>query len=531
MGIIRELKDMKSYFEQPKEEGFYFDRIGQYFDRKKRKEDQQVIGDKTCNDLDFEELFMFLDRTASKVGQQYFYNKLRTIPSSTSHFKESEDRIKALTEKEELRKRTHKQLSKLKKSEAYNISTLFQEEHEEKPKWFTVIQLLSFSSLLLIILMPFNGRLILPFLAVVISNMVIHYWNKKNVYRYLSSVPQLLRLRKVAGKLYKEKEFQSINPNIKSAFKSLDTVRRKMSFFRLEASMQGDFEALFWMFIELFKILFLLEPLFLFSILKRLDTKREEIEEVFQFVGEVDSTMSIASLRQDLEHYCTPELTENNTNLECRNIYHPLIENCITNNLKLNGKSILLTGSNMSGKTTFIRTIGLNMITGMTINTCFADFFTFPIANIQSAIRISDDLMNDKSYYFEEVSTIKGMIESSAKPQTNIFFLDELYKGTNTVERIAAGKAVLSSLSKGNNIVFVSTHDIELTDMLAGEYELYHFSEIVEDNNISFDYKLKEGKLKHRNAIRILQINDYPEEIITEAIAISKELDESIGGK
>ena len=79
------------------------------------------------------------------------------------------------------------------------------------------------------------------------------------------------------------------------------------------------------------------------------------------------------------------------------------------------------------------------------------------------------------------------------------------------------GKAVLSFLSKNVNIVFVSTHDIELTDMLAQEYDLYHFSEIVNQNNVDFDFKLKEGKLKTRNAIRILQINDYPNDLISEA--------------
>jgi len=117
------------------------------------------------------------------------------------------------------------------------------------------------------------------------------------------------------------------------------------------------------------------------------------------------------------------------------------------------------------------------------------------------------------------------MIDSSTNGKTNLFLLDEIFKGTNTIERISAGKAVLSAISKENNIVFVSTHDIELADLLKNEYELYHFSEIVDHKSVDFDYKLKEGKLKDRNAIRILQINDYPEELIQEAIEISKELD------
>ena len=121
--------------------------------------------------------------------------------------------------------------------------------------------------------------------------------------------------------------------------------------------------------------------------------------------------------------------------------------------------------------------------------------------------------------------TIKDMIDKSVAENINLFLLDEIFKGTNTVERISAGKAVLSSLNGKNNIVFVSTHDIELADLLKNEYDLYHFSEMVDHKTVAFDYKLKEGKLKNRNAIRILQINDYPESIINEAIEISEELD------
>ena len=133
--------------------------------------------------------------------------------------------------------------------------------------------------------------------------------------------------------------------------------------------------------------------------------------------------------------------------------------------------------------------------------------------------------MNDKSYYFEEVLTIKEMIDKSVDGTPNLFLLDEIFKGTNTIERISAGKAVLSSLAKADNIVFVSTHDVELADLLKDEYALYHFSEKVDHKTVDFDYKLKDGKLKDRNAIRILQINGYPEHIIKEAIEISKELD------
>jgi DNA mismatch repair ATPase MutS len=268
-----------------------------------------------------------------------------------------------------------------------------------------------------------------------------------------------------------------------------------------------------------------LEPLILFGVLKQLNLKRKEIENVFSFVGYVDSLISIASLRQGLDFFCLPEMNDNSRVIEAIEMYHPLIVNCVPNSISCSGKSILLTGSNMSGKTSFIRTVGLNTISGLTINTCFARHFSMSRLKIYSAIRLSDDLVNDKSYYFEEVLTIKEMIEKSKMPGSNLFLLDEIFKGTNTIERISAGRAVLSYLNNESNIVFVSTHDIELADLLQSDYKLFHFSEQVDNKTVDFDFKLKEGKLENRNAIRILEINGYPMQIITEAIDLSKKLD------
>ena len=299
-----------------------------------------------------------------------------------------------------------------------------------------------------------------------------------------------------------------------------------MSFFQLEAKLQGELEMLIWLIFEIFKTMFLIEPLLLFGVLKRLNNKREEIENVFNFVRHIDMLISIASLRNGLKTFCLPTIN-NKDEIIVKDISHPLIFNCTTNSIQIAKKSILLTGSNMSGKTSFIRSIGLNVITGLTINTCFAKLMTFPLLKVFSAIRISDDLMNDKSYYFEEVLTIKEMLMESVSENKNLFLLDEIFKGTNTVERISAGKSILSALTYSNNKILVSTHDIELTDMLSHEYELYHFSETVNKKNVGFDYKLKAGKLKNRNAIRILEINDYPKEIVKEAFEISKELDEN----
>jgi len=523
MNKNRTKERLRNNFGNLKEDNFNFKDIETYFRKKDNSGYLQTLSDKTCNDLDFEEVFMYLDRTTSKVGQQFLYNQLRNIPNSSDRIILREKLINELQKDEELITETQLKLEKLKKDDVYNIPALFQGKYAEPPKWFNIAKYLSFSSIMTLILLPFKPQLFLVLIVIFLINFVIHYFNKKNLNQYLGSIPQLIKLKEVSEQLNKTNNFSELNPKLSESIKVMNQIKNKMLFFRLEAKLQSDIEAIIWTILEFFKILFLIEPLLLFSILKQLDSRRKETEEIFCFVGEIDMLISIISLRTGNKNTCIPQITDKTIN--AKQLYHPLILNHVENDILVNEKSILLTGSNMSGKTTFIRSIGINIITGLTINTCFAENISIPRARIFSAIRISDDLMNDKSYYFEEVLTIKEMIDQSQENSTNVFLLDEIFKGTNTIERISAGKAVLSSLSKNNNIVFVSTHDIELTDMLKDEYDLYHFSEVVKDNNVDFDYKLKTGKLKNRNAIRILQINDYPDEIINEAFDISHKLD------
>jgi hypothetical protein len=508
-----------------KNDSFSFESIEKYFRNKDQTDAFQVLSDKTCNDLDFNELFMFVDRTTSKVGQQFLYNTLRSIPSNGDKFVEQEKLIEQITKDSNLRLKLQIHLDNLTRESTYFITSLFQDEHLKKPKWFFLIPILSFTSLLSILLLPFTPQFFFVLLVVMIINMGIHYWNKQNLYSYLGSIPQLLKLNSVAKEILKYNLLKNISPDLPESIKIIDKVKNRMSLFKLEAKLQSEIGIAFWSMLELIKALFLLEPLLLFGVLRQLDTKRREIEKVFSFVGYVDSIISIASLRQGLKLFCLPQIEKNRKVLDAFEMYHPLIINCIPNSIQIGSKSILLTGSNMSGKTSFIRTIGLNIISGLTLNTCFARQFCLSRLKIFSAIRISDNLMNDRSYYFEEVLTIKDMIDKSQMPESNLFLLDEIFKGTNTIERISAGKAVLSYLNNESNIVFVSTHDIELAELLQESYKLYHFSEQVDNKTVDFDFKLKEGKLTNRNAIRILEINDYPEQIITEAIELSKELD------
>ena len=239
---------------------------------------------------------------------------------------------------------------------------------------------------------------------------------------------------------------------------------------------------------------------------------------MYRFVGLADCLLSVYYLREELPYYCLPEKADKGYRLEGEEIYHPLIEDCVSNSVIIKEKSVLLNGSNMSGKTTFIRIIGINVLLAQTLHTAFARTFALsaPI-KIYSALMLADDLSEGKSFYMKEVDTIKEMISRSQEGTANLFLFDEIFKGTNTTERIAVAKAVLSYLNTTDNIIVASTHDAELATLLDTEYDLYHFSEVIQDETFSFDYKLKSGPLYQRNAIRLLEINGFPPTVIRDA--------------
>ena len=175
----------------------------------------------------------------------------------------------------------------------------------------------------------------------------------------------------------------------------------------------------------------------------------------------------------------------------------------------------------MSGKTCFIRTIAINLMTAKALNTCFAHRYEMDSSfKLYSVIHTEDDLLEGKSYFFKEAENVKNALQQGESGHYLLIF-DELFKGTNTTERIAINAATFSKLADAGNIVLASTHDLELAEILKDKYDLYHFCETVADNKLSFDYTLKPGVVKEGNAIRILELCGYPKDVVDAARTIA----------
>lgn len=198
-------------------------------------------------------------------------------------------------------------------------------------------------------------------------------------------------------------------------------------------------------------------------------------------------------------------------------MYHPLIKEPVKNDMYTNA-SVLITGSNASGKSTFLKTMAVNSILAQTIHTCLAKHYKSALFRIASSMSLRDDVQGGDSYYMVEIKAIKRILDLCKEEGAPVLcFVDEVLRGTNTVERIAASSQILLSLSGNNCMCFAATHDIELTHLLEEIYRNYHFTEEIQKDDISFTYKIIEGRAASRNAIRLLGIMGYDSSIIQKA--------------
>jgi DNA mismatch repair ATPase MutS len=247
-------------------------------------------------------------------------------------------------------------------------------------------------------------------------------------------------------------------------------------------------------------------------------------------VGDIDTAMSVAVWREGTREWTRPRFRPEGS-LTVSDLRHPLIDDAVPNSITLEqGAGVLITGANMSGKSTFLRTVGVNAILAQALNTCLAREYTGPVLEVRSCIGRSDDLMSGKSYYLVEVEALLGLVRSSESDRPHLFLLDELFRGTNAVERVAAGHAVLQELLETASglkphVAIVATHDGELVALLPALYGPYHFGDSVDSDGLMFDYRLKPGPATTRTAIALLRQCGAPERLLDRATNTAGMLD------
>ena len=186
---------------------------------------------------------------------------------------------------------------------------------------------------------------------------------------------------------------------------------------------------------------------------------------------------------------------------------------------------VLLTGSNASGKSTFLKTAALNAILAQSIDTCMASEYQGTMVKTMTSMALRDDLQSGERYYIVEIKSLKRILAESQKGEPLLCVIDEVLRGTNTIERIAASSRILASLRQKHVLVFAATHDVELTYILEHLYRNYHFEEEIREGQICFNYLLQEGRAVSRNAISLLEIIGYDKKLVEEARAAAEDFE------
>jgi ABC-type multidrug transport system fused ATPase/permease subunit len=228
-------------------------------------------------------------------------------------------------------------------------------------------------------------------------------------------------------------------------------------------------------------------------------------------VAELEGLASLAIIHFDHPEWALPEIVSENSGIVAVNMGHPLLANSTFNDLSIDKHSsiLLITGSNMSGKSTLLRTLGINLVLAYAGAPVCTQRFSCSMLRIYTCMRVSDNLGENISSFYAELLRIKEIV-SATKTERKIFFLlDEIFKGTNSQDRHAGAKVLIRQLSKAGAMGMVSTHDLELGD-LERESERrirnYHFREFYKNDEIHFDYKLRPGISTTRNAMYLIKM-------------------------
>ena len=238
----------------------------------------------------------------------------------------------------------------------------------------------------------------------------------------------------------------------------------------------------------------------------------DHVEMWFEMIGEIELILSLATLGHIKENYCIPTITEEDRpKLSFKALAHPLIQESkvVSNSFKIEDDTCIITGSNMSGKTTFLRSIGVNLALAYAGGIVLAQQFTASRMKVLTSMRANDRIDQGISTFYAEILRIKEMVEYSKLEKTMLVLIDEIFKGTNSVDRIIGAEETIKKLGLPWVSVMVSTHDFELCHLqLQGARKMmnYHFEEYYEEDKILFDYRLKSGISQTKNAQYLLKM-------------------------
>lgn len=476
------------------------------------------IDDITWNDLNMDQVFRQMNYTFSAAGEEYLYYTLRTPFMEEDSLRQREEIISYFRTHEEERVKCQYLFSRLGRTGKFSIYD-YLDYLDELGVRSNIRHYASCVAVALGIGCLFVNFLtgLMVMLTVFIYNITSYFREKSEIDPYITSFSYIFRLMDMVDKLCRV-NVPVLYPQwerMKKCAAGLNRFKRGSYLLMSPERMSGSSNPL-EMILDYLRMALHLDLMKFNNMLSEVRKHIGEIDSILTDVGMVETMIAIGAFRTGHPDFCIPEFTDK-LQIEAGELYHPLLYEPVKNDISAE-RSVLITGSNASGKSTFLKTVALNQILAQTVHTCMASYYRAGMFRICSSMSLRDNLQGGDSYYMVEIKALKRIMdEIHREGKTVLCFVDEVLRGTNTVERIAASTQILKSLSDGRCLCFAATHDIELTHLLEDEYDNYHFEEEIAAEDISFSYKLMSGRASTRNAIKLLGIMGYQEDIIQKA--------------
>ncbi len=487
-----------------------------------------TVDETTWQDLALDEVFAQVDRTCSQAGGQVLYHQMRTYLDDDTRLAERTRQYRLFRQDAALREAIQRALRPLESRRTGWLAPLLVSPLPERPRhawrWY-LLSGLSLACLMGLFVVP-SLPLFLAASGLLVINLVINETYGRKVtphYRGFAQVDHLLTIVRSLAKVSDSHGLPQLEA-IRARAPMAAALQKKLGWFARDRSQMGEAGTAI---MGLLNLAFLLDILAFLRILEALRQHQPELVDLLEAVGSLDAAISVASYLEGAPCACEPRLVEERR-IEATGLCHPLLVEPVGNDLALVDQSALITGSNMAGKTTFIRTVAINVILAQTLHFVLAEKATLPRAIVQSSIRREDHLASGQSYFFAEIARVRTFLDAAEAGPLRLFVIDEIFRGTNTVERIASATAVLRHLGV-RHLALVTTHDLELQDLLGEAYAMFHFEEQVLDGGCTFDYRLHPGPARSRNAIRLLGVCGYPEPITREALALADQIARTYG--
>lgn len=495
------------------------DHLNGYY-RSHQKENQ--IDDITWNDLNMDGVFARMNYCLSASGEEYLYYLLRT-PEFKDEFDSYEEQVEYFRTHGEERRKYQIIFAKIGRRIRYSIydylDYLNKAEGFSNKMHFFMIGLMIVSLLLCFINFTFG---FLAFIAVMLINMALYFRTKNEIEPYLVTYSYILKV------IYSVRMFEKVKvPVLEKELNSMQEAAKKFNSFLRGSSIlmsptrgnSGGNPADLLM--DYLRMALHLDIIKFNQMYKEVMANKPYLDEIITAIGRIEAEISVACYRESVkDSFCIPQF-DNKAGYEAKALIHPLVFNCVENDVNTK-RGVLITGSNASGKSTYLKSCAINAILAQTIHTVLASSYKAPFFRTFSSMALKDDIFEGDSYYIVEIKSIKRILDAAGNEGAKVLcFVDEVLRGTNTVERIAASTEILKSFAGSNVLCFAATHDIELTALLADEFDLAHFEGHVTDNDVHFDYLIKEGPATNRNAISLLGLLGYDENIVDNAQALA----------